>query len=149
MSAHTRQLLTYDFPPGTEFQGRLVGALERIESGGAMRVLDALFVGRDPESGDLIAVSLSVDGRAGMTGQLLSFRLDDAARKKSTQKVLNSPSGAIVQALGEKLEPGAAVGAVLVEHSWALLIADAIGRVGGSQTNSQFVRSRGARRRVE
>ena len=44
-----RQLLAYTFPPGSAFEGQLVGALERIESGGAMRVLDALFVAREPE----------------------------------------------------------------------------------------------------
>src|SRR4051812_30216328 len=37
--APTSQLLVYRFGPDAEFEGRLVGALERIESGGAMRVL--------------------------------------------------------------------------------------------------------------
>ena len=44
----TRQLLVYTFGPGAGFEGQLVGALERIESGGAIRVLDALFVTREP-----------------------------------------------------------------------------------------------------
>ena len=37
---------------GLSLRGQLVGALERIESGGAMRVLDALFVACEPESGE-------------------------------------------------------------------------------------------------
>jgi len=37
----TTQLLVYGFGPGAVFEGRLVGALERIESGAALRVRDA------------------------------------------------------------------------------------------------------------
>jgi hypothetical protein len=29
-----------EFEPGARFEGRLVGAIERIESGGTLRVLD-------------------------------------------------------------------------------------------------------------
>jgi hypothetical protein len=36
------QLLVYGFAPGAEFEGRLVGAIERIESGGTLRVLDVV-----------------------------------------------------------------------------------------------------------
>ena len=43
-------LLVYGFAPGAEFEGRLVGAIERIESGGALRVLDVLFVMRDADA---------------------------------------------------------------------------------------------------
>jgi hypothetical protein len=35
------QLLVYGFGPGADFEGRLLGALEQIESGGTVRVLDA------------------------------------------------------------------------------------------------------------
>lgn len=38
------QLLVYAFGPEGAYEGRLVGALERLESGGALRVLDAVFV---------------------------------------------------------------------------------------------------------
>lgn len=36
------QLLVYGFEPGAKFEGRLVGAIERVESGGTLRVLDVL-----------------------------------------------------------------------------------------------------------
>ena len=32
------QLLVYGFAPGAEFEGQLVGAIERIEHGGTLRV---------------------------------------------------------------------------------------------------------------
>ena len=40
------------------FEGQVVGALERLESGGALRILDALFVASDEASGELFAIDL-------------------------------------------------------------------------------------------
>ena len=51
------QLLLYGFDAGADFEGRLVGALERLESGGAMRIIEALFVGREAGTGELAASS--------------------------------------------------------------------------------------------
>lgn len=139
MSAPPRQLLAYAFPPGTAFEGQLVGALERIESGGAMRILDALFVGREAASGEVVAVSLSADGSAGTIGRLLSFRLDDSARASATERVLEGRAGTMARSLAATLEPGGAVAAVLVEHTWALALSDAITRIGGDQTVNESV----------
>ncbi len=139
MSAGTRQLLTYTFPPGSEFQGGLVGALERVESGGAMRILDALFVARQPESGELVAISMSSDSSAGMIGRLLSLRLEESARRAATERALTGRSGDLIRSLADGLEPGAAVAAVLVEHAWALTLEDTIRRMGGTGNVSQFV----------
>jgi hypothetical protein len=138
MTKPTRQLLAYNFGPSSSFEGQLVGALERLESGGAMRILDALFVGREPDSGDLVAVSMS-GGSAGMIGRLISFRLDDSSRRTATQKVLDGPAGAMVRELAENLEPGNALAAVLVEHKWALTLGEAIGRMGGTEMLNELV----------
>jgi hypothetical protein len=139
MPSASRQLLAYRFPPGSRFEGQLVGALERIESGGTMRIVDALFVGRDPESGDLTAVSMSADGASGMIGRLLSFRLDDHARQTATGQALEGPAGPAVRSLAANLEPGAAVASVLVEHTWALSMSETIGRLGGTELLNEFV----------
>jgi len=69
---HT-QLLLYGFGPGADFEGQLVGALERIESGGALHVLDALFVGNDAESGEIVAVDLHGERGGGVVAQLVGF----------------------------------------------------------------------------
>jgi hypothetical protein len=127
-----RQLLAYRFPPGMRFEGRLSTALQRIESGGALTVLSALFVGRLPETGELVAMTLQASGSAGIIGQLVGFRLDGAERARQTQEALAGPSARLVAALGEELEPGHAVAAMLVEHSWAQVMADAVAGVGGT-----------------
>ena len=104
-----------------------------------MRVLDALFVAREPGSGELTAVSLSADGSAGIIGRLLDFRLSSDGRAAITQQALDGPAGDTVRALGETLEPGNAVAAVLVEHVWANTLGDAVARIGGTEAVSEMV----------
>lgn len=141
MGTGSRQLLAYRFGSDSRFEGQLVGALERIESGGAMRVLDALFVARDPESGDLTAVSLTGEGSGGIIGRLLDFRLEPEGRANSTRRALEGPTGPTVSELGELLEPGHAIAAVLVEHVWADTLDDAVSRIGGTQAASDMVQA--------
>jgi hypothetical protein len=125
----TTQLLVYGFGPEAEFEGRLVGALERIESGAALRVRDALFVGADPATGELVAVHRH--GDAAIIG-LLGFRLDERERRRSTERALASQLGGLVKRLGDTLEPGCSLAALLVEHAWAAALDDAVARSGGS-----------------
>jgi hypothetical protein len=134
-----RQLLGYSFPPGFSFEGQLLGALQRIESGGALSILAALFVGRDADSGELVAVSLSGTSAGGMIGQLIGFRLDESTRKTQTEETLAGPAGEVVRELASSLEPGAAVAGVLVEHAWAGVLAEAVARLGGSQLTNELL----------
>jgi hypothetical protein len=73
-----------------------------------------------------------------MTGRLLSFRLDPSTRRRATEQVLGGPRGPTVRSLVDSLEPGAALAALLVEHSWALVLDEAIGRMGGSRVMSEL-----------
>ena len=141
MSPLAHQLLAFRFGRGVAFEGQLVGALERLESGGTMRVRDALFVAREGEDGELVAVSLSAHGSAGMIGSLVGFRLDAAERKKATERALDGPAGELLGELGASLQPGTALAVVLVEHAWVGVLGDAIGRTGGNEVLSEFVES--------
>ena len=125
------QLLAFGFSPGAAFEGQLVGALERLESGGALRVLDVLFVAADEATGELVAINVQ-GGTGGLTAKLLDFRLDPAARQPAAERSLESD-------LGRSLEPGAALAVLLVEHVWARGMEDAVARVGGRALTSEFV----------
>jgi len=136
----SRQFLAYRFQPGSTFEGQLGGALQRIESGGALRVLDALFVTRDADSGELSAISLAGGGSGGMTtSRLLGFRLDEGERRAATRRVLAGTDAESVQELAASLEPGGAIAALLVEHAWADALEDAVARVGGTEAAAEFV----------
>jgi hypothetical protein len=133
------QLLAYRFDSSFPFQGQLAGALERIESGGAMRVLDALYVGRDGDSGELVAITLTPSGAGGMVSSLIDFRLDERRRQTATERALQGDAGEAISAIGEELAPGQAIAAVLVEHTWAQTLGGAVERIGGSEAANEFV----------
>jgi hypothetical protein len=137
------QLLLYAFDADANFEGRLVGALERLESGGALKILDALFVHRHAETGEIEVVSLKGDGAGGIAAPLIEFRLDAAARHRATEKALRGYPGGIppdvVTDLGATLNPGAAIAAVLVDHAWRRALEDAVARSGGAALVSEFV----------
>jgi hypothetical protein len=137
------QLLVYGFGPDANFEGRLVGALERVESGGGLKILDALFVHRQPDTGELEVVSLKGDGAGGIAAPLIEFRLDPAARRRATEKALIGRPGGIpsdlIRELGARLDPGGAVAAVLLDHAWRRGLDDAVDRSSGTQLAAQFV----------
>ena len=85
------QLLVYSFGPDAPFEGQLVGALERIEVGGSMRILEALFVRRERDGGELSAFDLRGRAGGGLTAPLLDFRLDPAARRRTTRRRSPAP----------------------------------------------------------
>ena len=136
-----RQLLAFRFGSDSQFEGQLVGALQRIESGGALRILAVLFVARDADSGELLAVSRETQSAAGMIGELISFRLADAGRGQMTEAALEGPAGSAVQEISDALKPGTAVAGVLVEHTWAQVLGEAVARIGGEELLSQPARS--------
>jgi len=125
------QLLAFEFSAGAAFEGQLLGALERLESGGALRVRDALFVAAQAATGELVATNLQGNTGA-LTAKLLDFRLDAAARRRPAE-------GSLEGELGKSLEPGSALAVLLVEHVWARGMEDAVARVGGRTLASEFV----------
>jgi hypothetical protein len=137
------QLVAYRFEPGAAFEGQLLGALERIESGGTLRIRELLFVGRAPDTGELVAVAAQGRQQGSLVAPLLGFRLDPAERARLTRRALASfERGAEpnpLHAVAESLAPGGAVAAVLVEHRWADAIEDAVARTGGAKVLDGFV----------
>ena len=137
------QLLLYGFTADADFEGLLVGALERLESGGALKILDALFVHRHSDTGEIDIVNLKGDGAGGIAGPLIEFRIDASARRRATEKALRGrPDGIppdMLRELGASLEPGGAIAAVLVDHAWRRALEDAVGRTKGTPLVSEFV----------
>lgn len=137
MEIPVRQLIVFRFGPEASFEGGLLGAAERIESGMSLRLLDALFVRRDSESGELEAISTGSGGASGVASAVLDFRLDPAARTATSERTLSEwPE---VAELGDSLQPGEAIAALLVEHRWAQAFGEAVQRMGGDARHVDFV----------
>jgi hypothetical protein len=100
-------LIVAGFGPEAAFEGRIVAELERLEQGGALRVVDLLFVLRDAESGAL-------ETRAGIPGRPTVV------------------SQADVDEVSSALGPGQAGGLVLIEHVWEGELEAAITATGGT-----------------
>jgi hypothetical protein len=142
MTVPSRQLLAFGFDADSAFEGQLVGALERLESGGALRILDVLFVASDEETGEIVAIDLK-GGTGGLIAKLLDFRLDPAARRRTAERALDDDGSGgmaeLLRDLGESLRPGTAMAAVLVEHVWSRALEDAVSQVNGRTVASAFV----------
>jgi hypothetical protein len=135
------QLLAYRFSAGAAFRGQLAGALERMEAGGALRVLDVLLVGADAASGETFAVALHGGRAGGLTAALLDFRLGADGRAAATRRALARAGGqaALIEALAAELAPGEALAAVLIGHAWARELAGAVERTGGRELANALV----------
>lgn len=139
--AGPRQLLLYKFRAEATFDGRLIGVLERMEAGGAVRTLDVLVVGSDPETGGPFAVDLRAGGAGGMVAALVGFRLDAAQRRAATRRLL-SAGGAraeLALELAETLEPGEVCVALLIRHDWAGALSRAVQDMCGRELASATV----------
>jgi hypothetical protein len=138
--ADRRHLLIYEFDSGANFEGRLVGALERMEATGDSRVLDGLFVANDPDTGELAAFDLHSGGSADAVARLLTFRLDAGARRDATAKALGEPGSipaGVIKDIGSALKPGCAVLALLIEGREGEDLKDAVARTGGRTLSTE------------
>ncbi|WP_163541125.1 hypothetical protein [Occultella kanbiaonis] len=129
------QLLAYRFGTRTPFEGQVVGALERLEAEGAVRVLDVLFVWRDADSGEIFGAGAHGGPGGGNLAQLLTFRLDPAERRRSSRSV---PAD-LLAGLGATLTAGESVIAVLLAQAWARHLDDAVAHLGGTSLPSTLV----------
>jgi hypothetical protein len=140
------QLFVYAFGPDARFEGQLGGALGRLETGGALRILEALFIQRDVETEELVVLDLRGDGIGGVIAPLLDFRLDPSARRRATERALAAGTygipGDTARELGSSLAPGAAIAALLIEHRWAEALQDAVARTSGVSLLDAFVEPR-------
>jgi hypothetical protein len=139
MTAAPVQLLTFAFGPDAVFEGQMLGAVQRLESGGALRVVQVIFVRRDAADATLSAFAHRGGTAGGIAGPGLEFRLDEDERRRSTERALAGVAGTGVRELGEELGPGSAVAAVFVEHRWLADLAEATERTGGIAVSSDFV----------
>jgi hypothetical protein len=132
MSAPAR-LRIYRFGSDSAFEGGVAGAVERLEAGADVELLDALFVARDAAAGELQAVDLATARADGTLASLLDFRLDLGRRRAMTRRTLASAAvpSAVLTAIVTGLEPGDALLVLLFARSPPGELADTLTRAGG------------------
>jgi hypothetical protein len=129
------RLCVYRFDPGAVFEGGLVAALERMQVLGDAKLVDALFVGRDPGDGTVQAVDLGSATTDASFASLLDFRLDPERRRALTERTLadhrGSVPGPLIEEMAATLDAGCALLAVLHTGEEATVLAEAVTRAGG------------------
>jgi uncharacterized membrane protein len=138
------QLVAIGFPPEAEFEGRIMAEIERLESHETIRVLDLLFVAKDAETGDLLALDYQGEDLGAIVGALLGFEFqDDSGQPNGSTEGTGGHAFGLsqseIQEIAASLHPGDSAGFLLVEHVWARDLKDAIRDAGGFPLGEGFL----------
>ncbi len=133
------QVIAVSFSSGSDFQGRVLAEVDRLEGRGVLRLLDVMFVAKD-EDGTIEPVV--VGGDDDDLGALLSsiLPLGGGGLLEPTGAVSSSGFAlADAWALAESLLPGMGLAVLLVEHGWAQALFDAVAESGGALLGEGFL----------
>ena len=136
------QLVVIGFPLGAEFEGRIMAELERLERHETIRILDLLFVGKDAETGDLLALDYQGEDLGAIVGALLGFEFDGEQPSGTSEGIQGHAFGLSqteMQEMAASLEPGNSAGFLLVEHVWARDLKSAVRDAGGFPLGDGFL----------
>jgi uncharacterized membrane protein len=138
------QLVAVGFTPEAEFEGRIMEELENLERHKTIRILDLLFVGKDAETGDILALDYQGEELGAIVGALLGFEFEDDGEQPggSTEGIPGHAFGLSqreMQDLAASLHPGSSAGFLLIEHVWARDLKRAIRDAGGFPLGEGFL----------
>jgi DNA-binding CsgD family transcriptional regulator len=132
------QVIAVSFSPGSDFQGRVLAEVDRLQGRGVLRLLDVMFVAKN-EDGTIEPVVVGGDDDVGvLLSSILPFGgggvVQPAGQVGSSGFAL-----ADAWALAESLLPGTALAVLLVEHGWAQALFDAVAESGGALLGEGFL----------
>jgi uncharacterized membrane protein len=138
------QLLSIGFDSGADLEGRIIDELAKLESERTVRVLDVLFIARDPESDETVTLEHpNAADLGGIVGSLLGLELDTntaapAAAGGGAEHSFGFTQDDIRQ-MAAGLGPGEAAGLLLIEHVWARDLKRAFRDAGGRMLGEGFL----------
>jgi len=138
------QLVAVGFTPDAEFEGRIMDELERLERHKTIRILDLLFIGKDAETGDLLALDYQGEELGAIVGSLLGFEFEeDGERPDGSSNGIQAHAFGLsqveMQEMAASLHPGSSAGFLLIEHVWARDLKRAIRDAGGFPLGEGFL----------
>jgi uncharacterized membrane protein len=135
------QLLAIGFDPDARFEGRIMDELANLERHETIRILDLLFVGKDAETGDLLALDYQGEELGAIVGALLGF--DFEGEQPSEVSGIEGHAFGLsqreIQGIAASLKPGSSAGFLLIEHVWARDLKRAIRDAGGFPLGEGFL----------
>jgi uncharacterized membrane protein len=135
------QLLAVGFEPDARFEGRIMDELANLERHETIRILDLLFVGKDAETGDLLALDYQGEELGAIVGALLGFEFE-GEQPPDMSEIEGHAFGLSereIQKIAASLHPGSSAGFLLIEHVWARDLKRAIRDAGGFPLGEGFL----------
>jgi uncharacterized membrane protein len=135
------QLLAIGFDEDARFESRIMDELANLERHETIRILDLLFVGKDAETGDLLALDYQGEELGAIVGALLGFDFEgeEPSEVSAFEGHAFGLSQSEIQGIAASLEPGTSAGFVLIEHVWARDLKRAIRDAGGFPLGEGFL----------
>jgi uncharacterized membrane protein len=141
------QLIAIGFDRDAKFEGKVIEELAKLESESTIRVLDLLFIARDPDSDDTVVLEHpDAADMGGIVGALLGFQFDgDASPDSAGGDGAGEDHHAFgfsqdeIQQMAAGLGPGESAGILLIEHVWARDLRKAFRGVGGKILGEGFL----------
>jgi uncharacterized membrane protein len=136
------QLLAVGFDPDARFEGRIMDELANLERHETIRILDLLFVGKDAETGDLLALDYQGEELGAIVGALLGFDFEGEQPSHEVSEIEGHAFGLSqreIQGIAASLKPGSSAGFLLIEHVWARDLKRAIRETGGFPLGEGFL----------
>jgi uncharacterized membrane protein len=136
------QLLAIGFDPDARFEGRIMDELANLERHETIRILDLLFVGKDAETGDLLALDYQGEELGAIVGALLGFDFEGEQPSHEVSGIEGHAFGLSqreIHGIAASLKPGSSAGFLLIEHVWARDLKRAIRDAGGFPLGEGFL----------
>jgi uncharacterized membrane protein len=135
------QMLAIGFDPEARFEGKIMDELASLERHETIRILDLLFVGKDAETGDLLALDYQGEELGAIVGALLGFDFEgeQPAEVSEIEGHAFGLSEGDIQEIAASLHPGSSAGFLLIEHVWARDLKRAIRDAGGFPLGEGFL----------
>jgi hypothetical protein len=136
------QMIAIGFGPDAQFEGKIMAELAKLEQTSTIRILDLLFVHKEDESGDLVALDYQGEDLGAIVGALLGFEFEGEEGAVADQPADAHAFGLSreqIEAMATSLPPGRSAAILLVEHVWARDLKQAIRDAGGVPLGEGFL----------
>jgi uncharacterized membrane protein len=136
------QLLAVAFDSDAKLEGRIVDELAKLESERTIRILDLLFVHKDADSGELLALDHQGESLGAIVRALLGVEVEGVEERMQDEGAGDRAFGLTqseIEDVARSLEPGTSAGFLLIEHVWARDLKRAIRDAGGVPVSEGFL----------
>ena len=130
------QVIAMSFGPGSDFHGRVLAEVDRLQGRGVLRLLDLLFVSKR-EDGTIERTVIGDDDFGALLSRIVPLGGADLVERTADGSSGFDPTDAL--ALAHSLLPGTALAFLLIEHGWAQPLFDAIAETGGELLGEGFL----------